>query len=194
MRLYREFKNKRVRGGGYVGVLDEKDKLIRTAVVDAAMHEANIFQDKEERTALESAIAWADMLALDSDLAVTTVNHLADHSRDYGKPLFISVGSPTAGMRSSIYSHEENIATCLTGRLLVVCKILEQLSFDQAHIDAFQEFVETGEMSGSFDVNAICSQLKTRHLLCCNVQRSQGFALFAAGPTPYASLFPGPWT
>jgi hypothetical protein len=192
VRLYREFKNKRVRGGGYVGVLDEKDKLIRTAVVDAAMHEANIFQDKEERTALESAMAWADMLALDSDLAVTTVNHLADHSRDCEKPLFISVGSPTAGMRSWIHSHEENLATCLTGRLLVICKILEQLSFDKAHINAFQEFVETGEMRGSFDVNAICGKLKTRHLLCCNVQKSQGFALFAAGPTPYAHFFQTP--
>ena len=192
VRLYREFKNKRVRGGGYVGVLDEKDKLIRTAVVDAAMHEANIFQDKEERTALESAMAWADMLALDSDLAVTTVNHLADHSRDHEKPLFISVGSPTAGMRSWIHSHEENLATCLTGRLLVICKILEQLSFDKAQINAFQEFVETGEMRGSFDVNAICGKLKSRHLLCCNVQKSQGFALFAAGPTPYAHFFQTP--
>lgn len=192
VRLYREFKSKRVRGGGYVGVLDEKDKLIRTAVVDAAMHEANIFQDKEERATLESAMAWADMLALDADLAVTTVNHLADHSRDYEKPLFISVGSPTAGMRSWIHSHEENLATCLTGRLLVLCKILEQLSFDKAHIAAFQQFVETGEMNGSFDVNAICSRLKSRHLLCCNVQTSQGFALFAAGPTPYAHFFQTP--
>jgi hypothetical protein len=192
VRLYREFKNKRVRGGGYVGVLDEKDKLIRTAVVDAAMHEANIFQDREERATLESAMAWADMLALDSDLAVTTVNHLADHSRDYEKPLFISVGSPTAGLRSWIHSHDENLATCLTGRLLVLCKMLEQLSFEKAHIDAFQHFVETGEMKGSFDVNAICSRLKARHLLCCNVQTSQGFALFAAGQTPYAHFFRTP--
>jgi hypothetical protein len=47
-------------------------------------------------------------------------------------------------------------------------------------------------MNGSFDVNAICSRLKSRHLLCCNVQTSQGFALFAAGPTPYAHFFQTP--
>jgi len=192
VRLYREFKKKRVRGGGYVGVLDEKDRLIRTAVVDAAMHEANIFQDEVERTTLESALARADMLALDSDLAVATINHIADHCRDRDKPLFISVGSTTAGMRSWIQSHDENIATCLTARLLVACRLLQQLSLGEVEINAFRHFVETGEMNGPFDVNAICSKLKTKHLLCCNVQQSQGFALFAAGPSPYTHFFKTP--
>jgi hypothetical protein len=47
-------------------------------------------------------------------------------------------------------------------------------------------------MNGSFDVNAICSKLKTKNLLCCNVQQSQGFAVFAAGPTPYSHFFTTP--
>ena len=92
VRRYREFKNKRVRGGGYVGVLDEKDRLIRTA----------------------------------------------------------------------------------------------------AEINAFRHFVETGETNGSFDVNAICRKLKTKHLLCCNVQQSRGFALFVAGQDPYTHFFKTP--
>jgi hypothetical protein len=192
VRLYRDFKNKRVRGGGYVGVVDEKDRLIRTAVVDAAMNEADIFRDDVERVVLESALDRADMLALDCDLAVSTINHIADHCRDRGKPLFLTVGSTAAGLRSWIHGHDENLATCLTARLLVVCRILEQLSFKQAELAAFRHFVETGQMNGSFDVNAICSKLKTRHLLCCNVQISQGFALFAAGPAPYSHFFRTP--
>jgi hypothetical protein len=192
VRLYREFKKKRVRGGGYVGVLDEKDRLIRTAVVDAAMHEANIFQDEVERNTLEAALARADMLALDSDLAVSTINHIADHCRDRDKPLYISVGSTTAGMRSWIQSHEENIATCLAGRLMVLRRLLVQLSLPETETNAFRHFVETGQMNGSFDVNAICSKLKTKNLLCCNVQQSQGFAVFAAGPTPYSHFFTTP--
>ena len=192
VRRYREFKNKRVRGGGYVGVLDEKDRLIRTAVVDAAMHEANIFQDDVERTTLELALSWADMLALDSDLAVSTINHIADHCRDRGKPLFVSVGSTTAGMRSWVQSHDENIATCLTARLVVARRLLEQQSLGEAEINAFRHFVETGETNGSFDVNAICRKLKTKHLLCCNVQQSRGFALFVAGQDPYTHFFKTP--
>ncbi len=46
LRLYKEFHHKRVRGGGYVGVLDETNRLTRAAVVDAAMHEADIFADR----------------------------------------------------------------------------------------------------------------------------------------------------
>jgi sugar/nucleoside kinase (ribokinase family) len=192
VRLYREFKGKRVRGGGYVGVLDERDRLIRTAVVDAAMHEANIFQDEVERTTLEAALDRADMLSLDSDLAVSTINHIADHCRDRDKPLFISIGSTTAGMRGWIQSHDENIATCLTARLLVARRLLEQLSFQEEEIDAFRHFVETGQINGQFDINAICGRLKTKHLLCCNVQKSQGFALFAAGPNPHKHFFATP--
>jgi sugar/nucleoside kinase (ribokinase family) len=45
LRLYKEFHHRRVRGGGYVGVLDETNRLTRAAVVDAAMHEADIFAD-----------------------------------------------------------------------------------------------------------------------------------------------------
>ena len=45
VRLYRDFNGRHVRGGGYVGILDDK-QLIRQAVVDAAMHDANIFQNR----------------------------------------------------------------------------------------------------------------------------------------------------
>ena len=47
VRLYRDFLTHRVRGGGYVGILDDQ-RLVRQAVVDAAMHDANIFQDRGE--------------------------------------------------------------------------------------------------------------------------------------------------
>ena len=58
-----------MRGGGYVGVLDEEKRLTRKAVVDAAMHEADIFADAARRPPCE-AIGWADILVLDADLAV----------------------------------------------------------------------------------------------------------------------------
>ena len=125
VRLYRDFNNRRVRGGGYVGILDDQ-RLIRQAVVDAAMHDANIFQDRSERAYLEAAIDWADMLVLDADLSVSTVNHVCEHAHDNGKPLFMSIGSPQAGLRGWIHGHEENTATCLSGRLGVLSTILEE--------------------------------------------------------------------
>jgi hypothetical protein len=191
VRLYREFNDRRVRGGGYVGTLDDKERLIRQAVVDAAMHDANIFQDRDESAYLESAIDWADVLVLDCDLAVSIVNPIADHARDNGKPLFICVGSSTAGVRSWIRSHDGNTATCLSGRLGVLCRILEQLKFPEPGLGAFRQFVENGA-PGDFDINKICRLLKTKHVVCCNVQQSRGFALLAAGPTPYKCFFTTP--
>lgn len=192
IRLYRDFNDRRVRGGGYVGILDEKERLIRQAVVDAAMHDANIFQDRQESAYLESAIAWADVLVLDCDLAVSIVNPIADHARDNSKPLFICIGSPTAGLRSWVRSHETNIATCLSGRMGVLHRILEQLTFSESELSAFRHFVETGTAAAHFDVNEICRLLKTKHVVCCNVQQSKGFALLAAGPTPYKCFFATP--
>lgn len=191
VRLHRDFNGRHVRGGGYVGVLDD-NRLVRHAVVDAAMYEADIFRDRDESTALKAAIAWADMLALDADLAVSTVNHIAEHARDHDKPLFISVGSPTAGARSWIGSYDINLATCVSGRLLVLCKVLERLPFSAGEIAAFRQFVETGERSDALDINKICRELKTNHVTSCNVQLSRGFAILAAGPTPYACFFATP--
>lgn len=187
IRLYRDFIGRHVRGGGYVGVLDHS-RLVRHAVVDAAMYDANIFRDPTESTYLESAIAWADYIALDSDLAVSTVNRIADHARDHGKPLFVSVGSPTAGMRSWIHSHPENVATCLSGRLVVLCQILQTLGLPAGEVGALRQFVETGSTAEPFDINAICRALMTQHVVCCNVQTSRGFALLAAGKRPYKCL------
>jgi hypothetical protein len=192
VRLHKDFNGRHVRGGGYVGILDETERLIRQAVVDAAMHDANIFQDRSEAAYLESAIAWADVLVIDSDLAVPTVNHIADHARENAKPLFVCIGSPLAGLRSWVRSHDENFATCLSGRLLVLCKILEQLKMSQEGVGAFRQFVETGATDGSFDINDICRRLKTRHLVCCNVQQSRGFALLATGSPPYRCFFATP--
>lgn len=185
VRLYREFNDQRVRGGGYVGILDDQ-RLIRQAVVDAAMHDANISQDRSERAYLASAIAWADMLVLDADLAVTTVNHVAKHAQDHGKPLFMCIGSPQAGLRGWIQSHDENTATCLSGRLGVLCSMLEQLELAQSEIDGFRAFVERGEETSAFDVNAICKRLRTRHIVTCNVRQAQGFAVLASGERPYS--------
>jgi hypothetical protein len=132
------------------------------------------------------------MIAVDADLSVSTINHLADHARDYGKPLFISVGSSAAGERSWIESHAENMATCLSARLVVLRPLLEKLAIPQPQIDAFQHLVETGEASSLLDINELCRKLKTKYLLCCNVQKSQGFALLAAGLAPRHHYFKTP--
>jgi|GEM_PF-6073825 len=192
VRLHKDFNGRHVRGGGYVGILDETERLVRQAVVDAAMHDANIFQDRNEAAYLEAAIAWADLLVIDADLAVSTVNHIAERASDGGKPLFLCVGSPLAGLRSWIRSHDENQATCLSGRLQVLCKMLEQLGMGEQEISSFRQFVETGAEGVVFDVNEVCRRLKTRHVVCCNVRLSRGFAILAAGPTPYRCFFATP--
>ena len=184
VRLFKEFNSRHVRGGGYVGILDDH-RLVRQAVVDAAMHDANIFHDRDEGAFLTSALAWADMLVLDADLAVSIVNHVAEHAHDSGKPLFVCIGSPLAGKRGWINSHDENMATCVSARLGVLAIILEQLGAAKTEIAAFRQFVDTGG-SAAFDIGAICKLLKTRHVVCCNVRESKGIALLAAGERPYA--------
>ena len=190
VRLYREFNERHVRGGGYVGILDDQH-LIRQAVVDAAMHDANIFQNRDEGAYLESAMAWADALVLDADLAVSIVNHVAEHTNDRGKPLFVCVGSPLAGMRGWIQSHEENVAACLSGRLGVLGTMLGELGLAPAELAAFCEFVEKGS-SAPFDINAICGLLKTRHIVSCRVRECRGFAVLSAGEQPYSCFLPTP--
>jgi hypothetical protein len=188
VRLYRDFNGRHVRGGGYVGILDDK-RLIRQAVVDAAMHDANIFQNRSEGDYLESAFVWADALVVDADLAVSIVNHVAEHAQDRSKPLFVCVGSPIAGMRGWIHSHPENVATCLSGRLRVLCLMLEQLELSEAKIAAFRSLIETGADDGGVDINEICSHLKTKHVVCCNVRESQGLALLTSGERPHCCFF-----
>ena len=191
VRLYRDFNGRHVRGGGYVGVLDDQ-RLIRQAVVDAAMHDTNIFQDRREGAYLESAMAWADALALDADLSTSIINHVAEHTNDHGKSLFVAVGSPLAGMRGWVQSHDENIATCLSGRLGVLCIMLEKLGLAKTELDAFRAFVETGTDAALFDVNKICRLLKTRHVISGNVREARGFALLAAGERPYCCFLSMP--
>ncbi len=129
--LHKEFNRKRVRGGGYVGILDQDKKLVRTAVVDAAMYDTDIFAQEEEADALESAIGWADILVLDADLAVATVNHIAEHARNNRKPLFMSVGSVLAGTRTWLPSSTANAAVCLSGRSQVIRTLLSTLKVPQ---------------------------------------------------------------
>jgi len=180
VRLYRELLDHRVRGGGYVGILDDQ-RVVRRAVVDAAMHDANIFQDRSEGAYLASALAWADILMLDADLAVSTVNHVAEHAHDNGKPLFVCIGSPTAGMRGWTNSHDENMAMCVSGRMVVLGLMLEQLGLATSEIEAFRAFATSGTGPGAFDINGVCRLLKTNHLVCCNVREAQGVARLAAG-------------
>ena len=191
VRLYRDFSDRHVRGGGYVGILDDH-RLVRQAVVDAAMHDANIFQDRTERGYLESAIGWADMLVVDADLAVSTVNHVAEHCHDYSKPLFVCIGSSLAGRHGWIQSHDENTATCVSGRLGVISIMLEQLSHPAGQIEAFRQFVDKGADPDGFDINAICKLLKTKHLVCCNVREARGVAMFAGGDRPYSCFLATP--
>lgn len=193
LRLYKEFHGKRVRGGGYVGVLNEENRLTRTAVVDAAMHEADIFADPEEAATLETAIRWADILVLDADLAVATVNRIAEHARSNNKPLFMCIGSEQAGLRTWLHSNVANCAVCVSGRLRVLCGILARLqAVPEAEVAAFRSFVETGVHDSAFDINRICSQLKTKYLVCSNIRVSRGFALLASGDTPYKCFFATP--
>ena len=191
VRLYRELLDHRVRGGGYVGILDDQ-RVVRRAVVDAAMHDANIFQDRSEGAYLASALAWADILMLDADLAVSTVNHVAEHAHDNGKPLFVCIGSPTAGMRGWTNSHDENMAMCVSGRMVVLGLMLEQLGLATSEIEAFRAFATSGTGPGAFDINGVCRLLKTNHVVCCNVREAQGVALLAAGDPPYACFLSMP--
>ena len=102
------------------------------------------------------------------------------------------MGSPTAGIRGWIHSHGENVATCLSGRLRVLCIMLEQLEFPGGKIAAFRRFAETGSSDAQLDINGICRVLKATHLVCSNVRDAQGFALLAAGEMPRCFFFPIP--
>ena len=192
LRLHKEFNEKKVRGGGYVAILDEDKRLIRTAVVDAAMYDTNIFEQAEEAATLEDAIHRADMLVIDADLAVATVNHIADHARRHDKPLFLSVGSVLAGTRTWLHSNTENVAVCLGARLLVIRAILTALKVPESTIEAFRSFVVSGDHDQPFDINEICRALKTRYLVCSNVRELRGFALLASGNPAYKSFFATP--
>ena len=88
----------------------------------------------EEAAALEDAIGWADVLVFDADLAVPTVNHIAEHARNNNKPLFMSIGSALAGTRTWLHSNVANAAVCVSGRLLVICTILATLKVPEAEI------------------------------------------------------------
>ena len=192
LRLHKDFNRRHVRGGGYVAVLDQDKRLIRTAVVDAAMYDTDIFAHEEEAASLEGAIGWADILVLDANLAVATVNHIAEHARNNRKPVFVSVGSAHAGMRTWLHSHTSNTAVCLSGRSQVIRSILSTLKVPQSQIDAFRSFVATGDPDSTFDINDICQRLKTTYLVCSNVRESRGFALLASGPAPYKCFFATP--
>jgi hypothetical protein len=137
-------------------------------------------------------MSWSDALMVDSDLAVSIVNHVAEHASDHDKHLFVSVGAPSAGMRGWIHSHDDNVATCLSGRLGVLCNILQQLEHAPEQIAAFRRFVEKGDIDAALDINSICARLKTRHLVSCHVQGSRGIALLAAGDQPYSCFLPIP--
>lgn len=192
LRLHKEFHHRRVRGGGYVGLLDEEQRLTRKAVVDAAMHEADIFADEAEAAVLAGAIGWADILVLDADLATSTVNRMAEHARDHDKPLFMSIGSTQAGLRSWLHSSPTNAATCLSGRLRVMRELLAKLKVADAEIEAFRAFVERGDQHAAFDVARICQLLRTDYLVCSNVRESRGFALLGSTGQPYKCFFDTP--
>jgi sugar/nucleoside kinase (ribokinase family) len=192
LRLYKDFHHRRVRGGGYVGLLDETQRLTRKAVVDAAMHEADIFADASEAAVLAGAIGWADILVLDADLATSTVNRMAEHARSHHKPLFMSIGSTQAGLRSWLHSSPTNTATCLSGRLRVMRELLTKLKVPDSEIEAFRAFVEDGDQHASFDVARICRLLRTDYLVCSNVRESRGFALLASIEQPYKCFFDTP--
>lgn len=192
LRLYKDFHQKRVRGGGYVGLLDEEKGLTRKAVVDAAMHEADIFADQTEASLLTGAIRWADILVLDADLAVATVNRVAEHARNHDKPLFMSIGSRQAGLRTWLHSNTANAAVCVSSRLGVMREILAGLKVPEAEIAGFRAFVENGDHAAVFDIVRICALLKTRYLVCSNVRESRGFALLASADAPYKCFFETP--
>ena len=135
---------------------------------------------------------WADILVLDADLAVPTVNRIAEHARDHDKPLFMSIGSTQAGMRSWLHSNAANAAVCVSGRLRVMRDILAKLKVPEAEIAAFRDFVETGDDDGASTSTRICRLLKTKYLVCSNVRESRGFALLASGDAPYKCFFATP--
>ena len=191
VRLYRDFNGRHVRGGGYVGILDDK-RLIRQAVVDAAMHDANIFQDRDEGAYLESAIAWADALVLDADLAVSIVNHVAEHAHDQRQAalrLHRVAACRHARLDPQPRRERRDLPERKAGRPMPHAGAARLSRGRDRRVSRVRD---ERHDAAAFDINAICKRLKTKHVVCCNVRESQGVALLAAGDTPYCCFLATP--
>ena len=70
--------------------------------------------------------------------------------------------------------------------------MLEQLGLAENELSAFRQFVDRGDNPGTFDINAVCKHLKAKHVVCCHVRESHGFALLAAGEEPYGCFLAAP--
>jgi sugar/nucleoside kinase (ribokinase family) len=182
VRKYTKFAGKLVKGGGYVGIVDQQDREIRWAVVDAALYSVDIFSQPEEVEHLESAIAWADILVSDADLTPTTLNHICDLARDNSKPIFLIFGSEDNALKSWLApnSNKNNIAACVAGRSQIIANLLKSAQVPDRQIQAFEEYVKMGDESLQFDIGQICAALKTQNVLCTHVQSAEGFAVLAA--------------
>ncbi len=134
----------------------------------------------------------ADMLVIDADLAVATVNHIADHARRHDKPLFLSVGSVLAGTRTWLHSNTENVAVCLGARLLVIRAILTALKVPESY-DRGLPLVRCQRRSRSavrHQRNLPDAEDAISRMQQC--AQSRGFALLASGNPAYKSFFTTP--
>jgi hypothetical protein len=190
-RTYDYFEKKKVRGGGYVAIVDMDIKDMRLAVIDAALGEADIFQNEDEADCINSAVNWADYLIADVNLSCAALDHLAEHARTNKKPLFMSLGSPEAAKENWLEGDPQKKALGVAGRSQVICKLLEHKKVSREHIEALMRFVDKGENSTRLDVNLICANLRARYVLCVHPSSFQGFALLAARDAdPQAHFIP----
>jgi sugar/nucleoside kinase (ribokinase family) len=172
-----------VRGGGYVSIISEDNSETRMAVIDAAMHETDIFQPDEFPQSAK-ALDWAAAIVIDSDLSVHTVDHIEEHTFRAGKPLFVSLGSRSAASTSWLINDADRGATAVAGHRQCVTDILRSLA--PGTVGGLEAFLDGGSAS-AVDARTICQALYANHVVCsCG---ARGLGLLSAGDPPGHALF-----
>jgi hypothetical protein len=180
-RSYDLFGDKKVRGGGYVAIIDMSVKDQRFAIIDTALSEEDIFRDEVEKDWINDAISWADCLATDVNLNCAVIDQIAEHARTHEKPLFVSLGSDEAALSNWLEGDSEKQATCVAARSQVIRRLLKHRNIPPQQIDALTRFADTGDGATQIEVNLICNTLRARYVLYAAHPHSfGGFAFLAA--------------
>jgi sugar/nucleoside kinase (ribokinase family) len=172
-----------VRGGGYVTIIGQDDSVTRLAVIDAAMHETDIFQP-DEFPQSSKALDWAHAIVIDSDLSVHTVDHIEEHAFKNGKPLFVSLGSRSAARTSWLINQIERGATAVAGHRKCVSDILRDLA--PGTVRGLEDFLD-GRTASAVDARTICQVFYAKHVICSCGDR--GFGFLSAHESPGHAIF-----
>jgi hypothetical protein len=164
------FEDSRVRGGGYVAIIDDgndKDqKQGKRSVIDPALRKEHFFQNEDERDGrIDTAIEWADYLVADVNLSSSVIDSTAEHAQTEEKPVFVRLGSSEQAAESNwLKNKDEKRAVCVAGRSEIIVQLLQLLK----QPDLSLELKSLGENPDSRYVNVsrICEELQTRHVLC----------------------------